>query len=292
MTQDFTSQSSTGKIIAGSLSSDGVGNGRQKIFNVRKEILEKSPVIKGWIEEPETMPESLQMDGALYLPNCDPEIVETLIRYLETGHDTTSTEYEFDFDDKVTESLPFHTQDPIFYLRLYKLAGSLALERLCMAALRRIRTRKYDAETFVRILMEAEKGKLIEAGPFREWMIAYMARNSDTLRESPHIRSTIMEGGQKAWGICSALMSFLGNLKTDTALPKSGSVGNVTTSYAFTPPSSSKRSVSAPLNTRQSRSYLKSYQKSPSSSPGSSRVEKKRRTERRGLNATVEDAVE
>jgi len=72
------------------------------------------------------MPQSLQKDGGLYFPHCDPEVVETLIRYMESDRQSDLSEYQIEFDNKITASLPPYTQDPIFYLRLYKLAGSLA----------------------------------------------------------------------------------------------------------------------------------------------------------------------
>ncbi|KAF4616243.1 hypothetical protein G7Y89_g15163 [Cudoniella acicularis] len=289
MAQEFTSQTSTGKIIAGSLAADGTSNGHQKTFYVRKEILEKSPVMKGWIEDPESMPQSLQKDDALYLPNCDPEVVETLISYLESDHDSASLEeYEFDFDDKVAVSSSLlYRQDPIFYLRIYKLAGSLALDDLCIAALRKIRARKYDTETLVKILIEAEKGKLIEGKRFRDWIIGYMAHNSDALRESAYIRGIVLEGGQKAWAIFSVIMCSLIYVKTEQE-----SMGQGTSPYASTLSPSSNSSGSPPSITRHSRSYLKSYQKSPSRNTSSNRVEKKSRTKGRDLNATVEDAME
>ena len=63
------------------------------------------------------MPESLRKDGALYLPHCDPEVVHTLIHCLKR-EDYSSSEYEFDVN--------LRTQDPLFYIKTYKLAMTLA----------------------------------------------------------------------------------------------------------------------------------------------------------------------
>jgi len=87
------------------------------IRHVRKEHLERSPIIKVWIEDPMTMPESLKKNGGLYLPKWDPYVVFALVKYLEMGEDA------FFNSDDISK---LHQQDPLFYIRIYKLAGSLA----------------------------------------------------------------------------------------------------------------------------------------------------------------------
>jgi len=96
--------------------------GSHQIFQVRKQCLERSPIIKGWIEDPKTMPESLKKDGALYFRSCHPDVVSALVKYLERDEATSS---EDDFANNV-DILQLQNQDPLFYIRVYKLAGSLA----------------------------------------------------------------------------------------------------------------------------------------------------------------------
>lgn len=63
------------------------------------------------------MPESLRKDGALYLPHCDPEVVRTLIHCLKRENYWSS---DYEFDDNL------RSQDPLFYIKTYKLALTLA----------------------------------------------------------------------------------------------------------------------------------------------------------------------
>jgi hypothetical protein len=100
---------SEGRIIAGLENS-------QQVFHVPIVALKRSAVIKGYIDDPDSMPESLRKDGALYLPNCDPEVIRTLIHCLK--REDSSSEYEFDVN--------LRTQDPLFYIKTYKLAMTLA----------------------------------------------------------------------------------------------------------------------------------------------------------------------
>ena len=103
-----------GQIIAGP-------EGNQEIFHVHKETLEKSPVIKGWISDPDSMPGSLQLNQSLYLRNCQPDVVRLVIRYLQKD-DLFSVDFDID-DENCNIALRY---DPVFYVRVYKLAVSLA----------------------------------------------------------------------------------------------------------------------------------------------------------------------
>jgi hypothetical protein len=78
---------------------------------VRRVALEKSPVIKGWIEDPSSLPSRLRKDDGLHFPNVDVLVVKTVIRYLE------GEEEEFEFGN--------HQRDPVFFVRVYKLSLSL-----------------------------------------------------------------------------------------------------------------------------------------------------------------------
>ncbi|KAF4628840.1 hypothetical protein G7Y89_g9312 [Cudoniella acicularis] len=295
MAQESHPEIITGKIIAGSLAADGMTNGCQEIFNVPGNILEKSLVIKFWIENPGEIPISLQGNDALNFPYCDPEVVRAVISYLEG--DTSKKEYKFDFDDKVgaTSSTMLYRQNPIFYLRIYKLATTLSLGPLCIAAIQKIRTRKYyEPDTFLQILTEVKSGGLIDSKPFRDWIIEYMAQQYDALCESPCIKGVIKKGGTDALELFGKMMHLFKMENAVLSTPETvGGVASPSASTTGTPSSSSKSSGSPPSITRQSRLYLKSYQKSPSSNANSHRVEKKHREgNKRNLNASVEDAVE
>lgn len=108
-------RTSMGRIIAG-------GGSSPEVFEVRKEILEKSPIIKGWIEEPDSIPELLRKDGALHLSSCEPHVVLTLVRYLERDESSVS-DHDF-FNESTMRAL--QRQDPLIHFKIYKLAGSLA----------------------------------------------------------------------------------------------------------------------------------------------------------------------
>lgn len=68
------------------------------------------------------MPSSLQWNQALYLRHCQPEVVRLMIRYLEKDELSLA---RFDIDDEPCHDA-FQICDPAFYVRVYKLAGSLA----------------------------------------------------------------------------------------------------------------------------------------------------------------------
>lgn len=114
-TNRFAQEASKGTIIAGS-------GDLRRIFYVHKSALEKSSIIKGWIEEPGTIPSSLHKDSALCFPAVDPEVMETVVRYLERDE---REQWAFDLRGKALEEVKAPV-DHIFYVRLYKLALSLA----------------------------------------------------------------------------------------------------------------------------------------------------------------------
>jgi len=72
-----------------------------------------------------------------------------------------------------------------------------------------MKSRNYDTQTFIDIVAWAERAHLTEGKGFRGWLDAYIAKHSDTLRESRVLKATIMEGGSKAWVFCLVLMSSL-----------------------------------------------------------------------------------
>jgi hypothetical protein len=70
-------------------------------------------VIKGWIEDKESIPTSLQKHEALYFPECDPEVVHATIEYLIS---TTNS------DIAILDLSARGGNDVLFYVRMYKFA--------------------------------------------------------------------------------------------------------------------------------------------------------------------------
>jgi hypothetical protein len=95
----------TGTIVA------GTGSDETR-FCVPQSALEKSPVIKGWIEDKESIPTSLQKDDALYFPECDPQVVHATVDYLKS-----TTTGLIAIPDPSTGS-----KDALFYVKVYKFA--------------------------------------------------------------------------------------------------------------------------------------------------------------------------
>jgi len=96
----------SGIIIAGTGS-------HEKKFYAPQSALEKSTVIKGWIEDKESIPASLQKGDALYFPECDPGVVHLVIEYLKS---TTNGLIA------VLDPSAGLSKDVLFYMKLYKFA--------------------------------------------------------------------------------------------------------------------------------------------------------------------------
>lgn len=96
----------SGIIIAGTGS-------HEKTFYVSQSALEKSTVIKGWIEDKESIPSSLQKGDALYFPECDPEVVHMTIEYLKS----TTIGLIAILDPPAGGG-----KDVLFYVKMYKFA--------------------------------------------------------------------------------------------------------------------------------------------------------------------------
>jgi hypothetical protein len=92
----------------------------QPQFIVPHHILCISPVLKGYIEEPDTTPPGLQRNGAGTLTlNNEGEVVNAMLDYLKQAH-----------SDVIT--LQWSDRDVAFFVRLYKLALSLGYDP-CLA---------------------------------------------------------------------------------------------------------------------------------------------------------------
>ena len=70
-------------------------------------------MIKGWIEDKESIPTSLQKGDALYFPECDPEVVHAAIEYMNS---TTGGSIA------ILDPSAGGRKDVLFYVKMYKFA--------------------------------------------------------------------------------------------------------------------------------------------------------------------------
>lgn len=90
---------------------------KERRFFVPRDVLCVSPIFQGWIEDPDTRPEKIiQEDGILRL-DCEAEVVNMVISYLQREHDRRNS-FEF--------RLAGH--DAVFFVKVYKMALSLGYE--------------------------------------------------------------------------------------------------------------------------------------------------------------------
>lgn len=101
----------------------GSGDAQQRL-TVSKRVLEKSPVIRDWIEDPSTIAPSLVKDGALNLADCDPEVVTTVIAWLRTSDNLSAARRLQDALDIASPASS--SPDAIFFVKMYKLGLCLA----------------------------------------------------------------------------------------------------------------------------------------------------------------------
>lgn len=94
----------SGLIIAGTGS-------QEETFYAPKSALEKSTVIKGWIDDTESIPKSLRNGGALHFPECDPEVVRAVVKYLNSTTDGIIA---------ILDPSAGGSRDVLFYLKTYK----------------------------------------------------------------------------------------------------------------------------------------------------------------------------
>lgn len=72
-------------------------------------------MIKGWIEDKETIPSSLRKGDALYFPECDPEVVHATIEYLNSSSSAKGI-------IAIVGSSAEGSKDVLFYVKMYKFA--------------------------------------------------------------------------------------------------------------------------------------------------------------------------
>jgi hypothetical protein len=94
------------------------------------------------------------------------------------------------------------------------------LSDLCEESLWHIEELTRSTRVFLDVLSESteEKTSLVDDRLFHKWIVKYITKNSDALRESTLFQSAIMQNNELAWRLCSLLLSSLG--KKD-AIPES-----------------------------------------------------------------------
>jgi hypothetical protein len=86
---------------------------REEKLNVCESALRKSPMIIGWLQDLDSMPESLRKDGALYLPTYPPTVVRAVFDCLR------SQAYN---SECIKDPSGGDGQNAIFFVEMYKLS--------------------------------------------------------------------------------------------------------------------------------------------------------------------------
>lgn len=259
------------------------GTGRhERTFSASQSALEKSTVIRGWIEDKESIPSSLQKGDALYFPECDPEVVHATIKYLNS---TTNGLIA------IRDTSARGSRDVLFYVKLYKFALCLGLNELCVVSLNEIKELVRDTKSFIHVLSAStdEKTSLVDNHQFHGWMMGYIAEKSEVLKESALFKSAIMQDSELAWRLCSLLISSLVGMGIDT---RAHSLQPSTSSPLRAPPNEAPSSDTTPPTERRSPYSCRPQQKSPSPRQDINRIKKKQKHSARKFSASVEDAID
>ena len=96
------------------------GEGDQEVeFEVDRVILERSPVIRDWIERLSTPSETMLKDGALNLTKFDPQVVKYVIDVLGASrYDDGSQPFQY-------PTVRPYVESAVFYAKVYKLSKNL-----------------------------------------------------------------------------------------------------------------------------------------------------------------------
>ncbi|KAF2814442.1 uncharacterized protein BDZ99DRAFT_473503 [Mytilinidion resinicola] len=258
----------------------GTGS-HEKPFRVPQSALEKSPIIKGWIEEGYTPP-SLRKGDALYFPWSDPEVVGVTVEYLKSTADGLIA---------ILAPPERKTKDVLFYLNMYKFATCLGLSELCVGSFHKIKELTHDTKTFLTVLRVSteEKSSLVEDRRFNDFLVKYIRKNAEVLKDSSFAKSTILQNSALGWNLCSLLLSSLGGT-SDSA--RAG-VNDSTPSPLLTPPSKTSARTTPEVERRKSPYSFNPLQKSSSPRQNPTRVKKPPQKEgARKFNATVEEVFD
>ncbi|KAF2500623.1 hypothetical protein BU16DRAFT_614348 [Lophium mytilinum] len=252
----------------------GTGS-HEKSFRVPQSALEKSPVIKGWIEDG-FIPHSLKKGDALYFSWSDPEVVSLTVEYLKSTADGLIA---------ILAPLGEGTRDVLFYLDMYKFATCLGLSELCIVSFHKIKELTRDTKAFLTVLSVSteEKSSLVEDRQFNNFLVNYARNNANNLKDSSFAKSAILQNSALGWNLCSLLLSSIGG---DSGGNDAGP------SPLLTPPSKSALKPTPEAERRKSPYSYNPLQKSPSPRQDTTRVKKPKKEDKRKYNATVEDAID
>ena len=92
------------------------------------------------------------------------------------------------------------------------------LNKLCVISLDKIKELSRDTEAFLHVLSVSteEKTGLVDNCQFHDWMVGYVAEESERLKKSTPFKRTIMQNSELAWRLCSLLISSLGGMGNGT----------------------------------------------------------------------------
>jgi len=233
----------------------------ERRFLVARHILCISPVLKGYIEKPDTPTTGLKRngDGTLSLNN-EGDVVEVMLRCLRQAHG----------DNKF--SIRPSDGGVVFLVKLYKLALSLGLTDLWTVILQTLRFQTGEIDDFVKVALEASRWKLIEQTEFRHWFTTYVNRREDELLKT-------LDGDIDSARLCRIFVSALAKNVDE------GRDSSPSSKLPPTPPSSSSRKRKEDLGPNP-------LERVPSQTPLKSKETLGSNAKKRKLRAHVEEASE
>ncbi|KAF2667099.1 hypothetical protein BT63DRAFT_442101 [Microthyrium microscopicum] len=170
------------------------------LFTVPQNVLNISPVLEGYLENPDTIPEGLTRNGPGTLTlNSEGDIVEVVIDYLKHAYDDSAF------------VLLSEKHDAVFFIRLYKLALSLALKDLCVIILRNLHEPTRNIQDLVKVALEALRCGVIEEEGFCRWFTTSLSQ-----RHVEILKGLESEGDSDIVNFCRVLILALGNMKSGT----------------------------------------------------------------------------
>ncbi|KAL9115114.1 MAG: hypothetical protein Q9227_000908 [Pyrenula ochraceoflavens] len=178
---------------------------RESTIIIERKALDHSTVAYDWVKDTSSIPNSLSKKGKIYLPECEPDVVEAVFRRLEE-HDEHSAKIR---RTQRGESLWMRQRDPVFLVQVYKLASSLAFEPLCLDIAENFKTRSWPAQKLVETIVIAHRSGIIEHSHFKNWITTHLRCKGEKLSSSDWLKEGVMRGGEDVWTFCSALMFLL-----------------------------------------------------------------------------------
>ncbi|EPE30563.1 hypothetical protein GLAREA_03530 [Glarea lozoyensis ATCC 20868] len=187
--EDQSSDEKIGKIIAGL-------DVNEEVLTVPLNLLRKSPILKAWLDEPDTIPASMQRDGNIYFAKSEPAVVRTIVKCL---------------NGEIVAAL--HDKTAVELIQMCKLAGFLGLERIHQSCIFKIQNGKYDSATSIEAAILSHLLGLDQNAKFAVWITSYIRANAEELQNSLAFRLTVREGGEQAFALTTVLLSSISGLE-------------------------------------------------------------------------------